>query len=903
MSRDFKPPFIQADFQITGRCNARCIFCKCWEIPYYKQTDLPGKIWIDTAKRLKDFTAVEYICIGGGEPFLYKDIFAVVEGINKLDIRTVVVTNGSLLSYDNCKKILDAGIKHIDVSLDNFSGKHNMMRRFPGLFEKCIEAISVLKKINPKLSLGISTLISEGNIHDIPEFLEWVLKELPVDVINFQAYNRVVTYEGADWWEDDFLWPKNKEAIIHTMDYLSKRTKEGARIGNHPLQLEKFKNYFINPQSNLNIKCPAGTFNLSVSYNGDIIGCIAEGMVGNITTDDPIKIYREVFPAVRGKAAFCNENCHFLINCYFPLHWKRWSQLLEGMVGENEKVGYKPGKVILPPEVKEIAPSQLKDFPAIIRYAEHQNLDVIGKYDGLGNRKLPHPHPRDIPCVYLCGDTSEVHRWGVYLDENDFFKQLDILRQLSTQKAIYHTIVGVRRTNFHRLHKIHSLIKTIRAQQGIKISPFVIKPLKGIKERFYRYLKEINAGSKDEGIEFRIVDNQLDKLLTVIEGNAERANFNEGNFLRALGPVCKDVFVGPRYLLLDLAGRCNLDCVYCRMFSPWIKKQFEQEHPEWFRFLDFEVIKNVLFEAKELGIETVLLVGRGEPTFHPDFLRIINLIKGLGMNFNLSTNGALLDLYNDYLVDGECGTVTASLSFASKKTFKLIRPTSDSKMISRIENNVKQLSRLKRKKRTPLPCIVALYAICKYNYKEIVKMAIHAKRLGANVIWYQLVHLEDFSRDKLYMTKEDMEDVRKLLREAKALCKTIRLGFHSFIEFEMAHYDEKKGDWSKEGLLHQGCFVGWHFVFINLTKEVFMCCGGKVVGMVDRQGKGLMDLWFSDIYRRYRNDGLIMHRENPLTLYGKPLYDAYCDSCDNHDQNMAMMNMLRECGLKTFVER
>jgi hypothetical protein len=82
-----------------------------------------------------------------------------------------------------------------------------------------------------------------------------------------------------------------------------------------------------------------------------------------------------------------------------------------------------------------------------------------------------------------------------------------------------------------------------------------------------------------------------------------------------------------------------------------------------------------------------------------------------------------------------------------------------------------------------------------------------------------------------------------------------------------------------------------------------MCCGAKVVGILDEDGRGFKDLWSSEAYRRYRNDGLVMHRENPLTLYGNPLYEAYCDSCDNHDQNSMMLKDIRHFGLARFVER
>lgn len=902
MKAAFKPPFIQADFQITGLCNAKCSFCQCWQNKHSSQKELPAKVWIDTLKRLKMIAPIEFLCIGGGEPLLYKDIFKVIKGAVDLDICTVVISNGSLFSYDNCKKILDTGIKHIDFSLDAFSDKHNSMRGMNGLFEKCIEGINLLKKINPNISLKICTLICEENIYELPKFTDWALRELPIEGISFQAYSRVVVYEGKEWWRNDPLWPKDKDTIISVLNCLLDKAEKDTRILNDPLQFVKFKEYFLNPYNDLKISCPAGRLNFSVSYTGDIIGCMAEGSIGNITTDDPVEVYIERCEKVREKASLCKENCHFLINCYFPLHWKRWKELVKDMVKEEEVI-YRPGRIIFPPEIRGITSSSKEGYPALIKYNAHKHLDVIGKYDNLEDRKIPYPYFADIPCIYFCGDTSEIHRWGVGLDENDFFKQLDKLKEVSSQHIDCNIIIGVRRTNFHRLDKVYKLIAETLRQKNTGILSFNIKPLKGIKKRFYQYLDEINKEKKDERIEFRVIDGQLDSLLAVIEKNAGVDDFNKNMFLRALGPVCKDVFIGPRFLLVDLSGGCNVNCVYCRSFSPWKKKYQGLPRPKLFQFLKFEVVKNILFEAKGLGVETILFVGGGEPTLHPQFREIINYIKSLEMKFNFSTNGTYLNLCNEALVDEKCGSVTVSFSFASKKTFKLIRPAANYKIMRNIERNVRELADLKKKYRMNSPCIIALYAICKYNYREIVKMAFHAKKLGANAIWYQLVHLEDFSKDKLYMPKDVMEKVKKLLKKAKILCERIDLKFESFIEFEMNHYDTKKGDWSKGGLLQQGCFVGWHFAFIHLYKEVFMCCGAITIGILDEGGKGLRDLWFSDVYRRYRNDALIMHKENPLGIYGKPLYGDFCDSCDNHDQNTMMIESIRKYELDKFVER
>jgi len=350
---NFIPPFLQLDFQITGRCNSRCTFCNCWKNPYSVEKDIPGVVWTETVKKLKGFTDIEYLCIGGGEPLLYRDIFELLRAMTELNVHTIMVSNGSLFSHETCCKILDTGLNQIDLSLDGFEKTHDSLRGMPGSFKKCVDSIFRLKKLNTGMSLGISSLICGENLHELPEFLDWVLRELPIDRINFQAYQQVTEYKGKKWWETSGLWPNDEETVIHTLDYLAEKTRNEKKITNHPLQCEKFKRYFLNPQSTLGIDCPAGAFNFSVSHTGDVIGCIAMGPVGNIKHADAVDIYQKRFSDVRKRAVACKENCHFLINCYFPLHWSRWEHLVKNMVKEDTEPIYKPGPIVLPPEINK----------------------------------------------------------------------------------------------------------------------------------------------------------------------------------------------------------------------------------------------------------------------------------------------------------------------------------------------------------------------------------------------------------------------------------------------------------------------------------------------------------------------------------------------------------------------
>lgn len=563
----------------------------------------------------------------------------------------------------------------------------------------------------------------------------------------------------------------------------------------------------------------------------------------------------------------------------------------------------KAGIIILPPEVRNqdhIALDRTVWSPMREVFSEY---DLIGTYADRNDRHHPPHYDAHTDCIYLCGATSERHRWGVALDENDFFKQVDALKAAVCQKKPVPVIIGVRRTNFHRLDTIVDFIRNCRGQfPSHYVAPFSIHSLLTISARFSQYLARLNKRLAQEHIECVVVDGELGRLLSKIESEARKPTFVEDDFIRALGPVAKDVFIGPAYLLLDLSGYCNTDCVYCYRHSPWNQSYWDQIKAKHTGFLDLADARQIIEEAAELNVQRILLVGAGEPLMHPQFQSIMDILKSRGIQYNFSTNGLLLNRYYDGLLNGTCNTITISISAASNESFAAIRPNTTPGLLEKIRQNVQTLAKMKKKKRRSSPHLIALYVVCKYNYHEIVDMAIQANEMGADSIWYQLVHLQPFSQEQLYMSEDEMFKVRALLQEARKVCENRGLIFQSFINFELRHYQADTGNWSKEGLLEQGCYVGWHFAYVHLRKEVFMCCGRKVVGTLSTQSD-LRQIWFSDAYQRYRNDGLIMHRENPITLHGNPLYDRFCDACDNHDQNNTMLDLLRRYQLSGFVER
>lgn len=125
----------------TNACNTRCVHCS---------TDaakrLPGELTTGEAKRLFDqFAAagVLDVAISGGEPLTRRDIFDVIAHASALHIRTGLGTNGSTVSSATVRRLQDAGLHRLQVSIDGVEPTHDIARRWPGLYRKSASAIQL----------------------------------------------------------------------------------------------------------------------------------------------------------------------------------------------------------------------------------------------------------------------------------------------------------------------------------------------------------------------------------------------------------------------------------------------------------------------------------------------------------------------------------------------------------------------------------------------------------------------------------------------------------------------------------------------------------------------------------------------------------------------------------------
>lgn len=88
---------------------------------------------------------------------------------------------------------------------------------------------------------------------------------------------------------------------------------------------------------------------------------------------------------------------------------------------------------------------------------------------------------------------------------------------------------------------------------------------------------------------------------------------------------------------LYLTNGCNLACRHC-----WITPNFVRGEPDPGEVLPPELLHRAVAQALPLGLRAAKLTG-GEPTQHPQFREIVDLLTAAGLQLTMETNGTLID--------------------------------------------------------------------------------------------------------------------------------------------------------------------------------------------------------------------------------------------------------------------
>jgi cyclic pyranopterin phosphate synthase len=105
---------------LTERCNLRCVYCMPPEGVELKPRS--AMLTFEEIERLARFfvsRGVRKIRLTGGEPLVRKDAVSLVESLGAIPgVETLAITTNGLLLKDRLPRLREAGLTHINISLD-----------------------------------------------------------------------------------------------------------------------------------------------------------------------------------------------------------------------------------------------------------------------------------------------------------------------------------------------------------------------------------------------------------------------------------------------------------------------------------------------------------------------------------------------------------------------------------------------------------------------------------------------------------------------------------------------------------------------------------------------------------------------------------------------------------------
>lgn len=161
-------------WEVTRSCNLACSHCRASSLhgPY------EGELTNDQCLRLLDDIAAvskPVIILTGGEPLLRKDIFEIAAYGNRLGLRMVLATNGTLVSEQAAKEMLKSGIQRVSISIDGKNAQnHDAIRNVGGAFEGALAGIEAMKKAG--MEFQINTTITRVNLDQLEDIMNLAIK-------------------------------------------------------------------------------------------------------------------------------------------------------------------------------------------------------------------------------------------------------------------------------------------------------------------------------------------------------------------------------------------------------------------------------------------------------------------------------------------------------------------------------------------------------------------------------------------------------------------------------------------------------------------------------------------------------------------------------------------------------
>ena len=321
----FVPPPFRIQIDITDKCNFRCPTCTKWNSDPSRR-ELNTDEWKTIFEKLRNVPLLREVTIGGGEPFMRKDILDILRFPKAQGLYTVVISNGWHVTASTLGQLGKIGVDRLMVSLNSLrESVHDQSRGAPGSYKRIMSLIDSWRDQPKTIDLCLANVIMEPNCEELSLLARFVSeKEMngiiyqvlaPVEAHYPFSKSSKMPHSARDWYRDNPLWVRRIGVLHRQIQELLNLKKQAFPIINPFSQLRKFPTYYKNPNAIRKIPCLGTLTTLYIDPFGDIRLCYGFPPIGNIVRDNPHQIWRgNRARRIRREAKHCTRLCRLLNN-------------------------------------------------------------------------------------------------------------------------------------------------------------------------------------------------------------------------------------------------------------------------------------------------------------------------------------------------------------------------------------------------------------------------------------------------------------------------------------------------------------------------------------------------------------------------------------------------------------
>jgi len=324
----------------------------------------------------------------------------------------------------------------------------------------------------------------------------------------------------------------------------------------------------------------------------------------------------------------------------------------------------------------------------------------------------------------------------------------------------------------------------------------------------------------------------------------------------------------PRQVQLIISDLCNHDCHFCayRMSGGFSTEQFSQDgnkNPN--RKIATQKAMEILDDCSAIGVKAIQFTGGGEPTVHPDHIRLFDYAGLLGLQTSLVTNGCILREGWEAILP-RMKWIRVSVDAGTAKTYSKVRSVKES-MFTKVWTNIALLAEEIRNAGTD--CLLGVgFVVTRENWKEIGHCLDLAKQAG--VPYVRLSAMFSNSGESYYdwiydSIRDKIEDMRTLYEDD--VFKVVDL------------FGDRISDLHQHAPDYNFCGYQQFNMYIGGNLKVYRCCTTSYTkhGEVGDLSKQSFRKWFESEQKRGAYKG----------------FDATtCHTCQFNGKNRAINYML-----------